>query len=180
MLKIQLNTLGFGLGSKLIVGSKRSYFINALLIQLDTLLQLDIPKQIILDLKRISGHAYTWRVSFGISSRQSLIKLLAYKRHERCNQSQRGVEAGVQTFARIIKQHLLLIGLVNGVEARLQVFNVVIAQIVEPKVEQTGGGRGQIECLQALITQADRLTESGKHPFVHAPQHAHVGLQVIE
>ena len=57
MLKIQLNTLGFGLGSKLIVGSKRSYFINALLIQLDTLLQLDIPKQIILDLKRISGHA---------------------------------------------------------------------------------------------------------------------------
>jgi len=50
---------------------------------------------------------------------------------------------------------LLVLLVLAGVEGGLEVLDVVVAQLVEPEVEEGRGRCDQVVCLEAVVAQAD-------------------------
>ncbi len=57
-----------------------------------------------------------------------------------------------------------------GVEGGLEVLDVVVAQLVEPEVEEGRGRCDQVVCLEAVVAHADCVRQTRQDPFVHASQ----------
>ena len=66
------------------------------------------------------------------------------------------------------------------VEARFQIFDVVVAQVVQPEVKEGSGGGGKLEVCKTLIAQRDRVAEARQNPLVDWPQSAELRAQLGE